>query len=133
MNLNLRYGTNPKTYLRVSFAVAMAAGALVTSASLAGCHSAFIETTLVNRTDQQLRLVEVDYPSASFGTQSLAPGASFHYRFKVIGEGPVKLSWTDAVQKEHNAEGPALHEGQQGSLTVTIIPGQTAWQTTFTN
>lgn len=112
-------------------AAAVAAGTLLGLACLTGCHSAFIETTLINRTQEPLRLVEVDYPSASFGTQNLASGASFHYRFKVIGEGSVKLSWTDSGQKQHNAEGPTLHEGQQGTLTVTIIPGQTAWQTTF--
>ncbi len=129
--MNFKYGTKSQKCLRASLAVGVTAGALLSSAGLAGCHSAFIETTLINRTDQPLRLVEVDYPSASFGTQNLAPGTSFHYRFKVIGEGPVKLSWTDAGQKEHNAEGPTLHEGQGGTLTVTIIPGQTAWQTTF--
>lgn len=99
--------------------------------SAAGCHSAFIEATLVNHSGEAVRLVEVDYPSASFGTQLLPSGAVFHYRFKVIGEGPVKLSWTDAHAGEHSVEGPRLHEGQQGLLTVTMGPGQLAWQTTF--
>ena len=98
---------------------------------VAGCHSAFIEATLVNHSGGPLRLVEVDYPSVSFGTELLAPGMSFHYRFKVIGEGPLKLSWTDAKAREHTEEGPRLHEGQQGVLTVTVGSGQLAWQTTF--
>lgn len=118
-----RFGTCVGATL--AFAGVFAAG------SLAGCHSAFVEATLINRTDKNLRLVEVDYPSASFGTQNLSPGAPFHYKFKIIGEGPVKLSWTDDAQKEHTAEGPALHEGQGGLLTITIAPGQTAWQTTL--
>ena len=109
---------------------AVLAGAFA-AGSLSGCHSAFVDATLINRTDKNLHLVEVDYPSASFGTQNLAPGTPFHYRFKIIGEGPVKLSWTDDAQKEHTAEGPALHEGQGGLLTITIAPGQTAWQTTL--
>ena len=95
-------------------------------------HSAFIEATLVNHSGQPVRLVEMDYPSASFGTESLADGGSFHYRFKVIGQGPLKLSWTDARQREHNVGGPELHEGQRGMLTVTMGPAeQLAWQTTF--
>lgn len=123
-----RRSTQKQKAIRIGAAGAVALAVL---AGTGGCHSAFIETTLINRTDKTLRLVELDYPSASFGTQNLGPGAAFHYRFKVIGEGPLKLTWTDDVQKEHNAEGPTLHEGQQGLLTVTIIPGQTAWQTTF--
>lgn len=98
---------------------------------LAGCHSAFVEATLVNHSGQPVRLVEVDYPSASFGTQLLPAGGIFHYRFKVIGEGPVKLSWTDTKSIEHSIEGPRLHEGQQGQLTVTMGQGQLAWQTTL--
>lgn len=96
-----------------------------------GCHSAFIEATLINHSGQTVRLLEMDYPSASFGTESLPPEASFHYRFKIIGEGPLKLSWTDPQQKEHSVQGPRLHEGQQGLLTVTMGPEQLAWQTTF--
>lgn len=103
----------------------------ILAVSLTGCHSAFIETTLVNRTGEKIHLIQVDYPSASFGTQTLDPAATFHYKFKIIGEGPIKLSWTDAGGKEHNAEGPTLHEGQGGTLIVTVIPGQTAWQTTL--
>ncbi len=95
---------------------------------LAGCHSPFIEATLVNHSGASVRLVELDYPSASFGTQTLEDGSTFHYRFEVIGEGPVKLSWTDAQQKEHDFQGPAIHEGQEGTISVTITPGQPAWR-----
>ena len=53
--------------------------------AFAGCHSPYVAATVSNRTSQPIDLLEVDYPSASFGTQSLAPGADFHYRFKVLG------------------------------------------------
>ncbi len=88
----------------------------------AGCHSSFVQVTVVNATGQTIRLLEVDYPSASFGTQDLATGANFHYRFKVIGQGPTKLIWTDARQREHTVQGPALHEGQEGDLRIRIDP-----------
>lgn len=126
--MTFKLGKNTSSWLVRAAAWVVPVGLL----TLTGCHSAFIETTLTNRTESTLRLVEVDYPSASFGTQNLAPGASFHYKFKVIGEGPLKMSWTDEAQKEHNAEGPSLHEGQGGQLSITLIPGQTLWQTTFT-
>ena len=67
---------------------------------LAGCHSAFIEATVSNRSAKAISLVEVDYPSASFGTQTLEPGQDFHYRFKVLGSGDVVLVFTDAGNTE---------------------------------
>ena len=95
--------------------------------AIAGCHSAFIRTTVTNHTGQPVPLFEVDYPSASFGGSTLAPDGTFSYRFKVLGTGPVKLSWTDAAQHEHTATGPVIREGQEGSLTITIQPHTTLW------
>ncbi len=94
---------------------------------VAGCHSAYIDATLVNQTDKQVSLVELDYPSASFGTQVLAPNQSFHYRFKVLGTGKLKLIYTDTANKEHTISGPQLGEGDEGSLTVTIQPSGIQW------
>jgi hypothetical protein len=92
-----------------------------------GCHSAFIDATISNRTDKPVSLVELDYPSASFGTQTLAPGQDFRYRFKVLGSGPLKLLYTDTANTEQHATGPSLHEGNEGTLTVTITPTGPQW------
>ena len=104
---------------------------LLASASIlllaTGCHSAFIDATLRNRTGQSISLVELDYPSASFGTQTLAPNQDFHYRFKVLGSGDLKLIYTDASRAEHNITGPHLNEGDEGSLTVTVAPAGVQW------
>jgi hypothetical protein len=62
----------------------------------------------------------VDYPSQSFGTETLATNQTFRYRFKVQGSGPVKLQFQDASGKPHSSTGPALNEGAEGTLTVTI-------------
>jgi hypothetical protein len=96
--------------------------ALLPALSLAGCRSPYVAATVSNRTAQTIQLVEVDYPSASFGTQSLAAGADFHYRFKVLGEGKMKLIYTDAGNKEHKSEGPFLKEGAEGPVIITIEP-----------
>ena len=101
--------------------------AVAALATFAGCHSAFIEATIGNRTDKPLSLVELDYPSASFGTQTLAPGQDFHYRFKVIGSGNLKLIYTDPARAEHTVTGPGLSEGDEGSLTVTVSPTGVEW------
>jgi hypothetical protein len=88
--------------------------------TLSGCHSAFINATISNHSSEPLSLVEVDYPSASFGTQTLAPGQDFHYRFKILGNGPTTLLWTDPQHHDHKNSGPALHEGQDGTINITF-------------
>jgi hypothetical protein len=96
-----------------------------------GCRSAFIAATISNRTDRPIELVEVDYPSASFGTDHLAPGADFHYRFKVIGSGPMSLQWTDAEHHDHKLAGPDLHENLEGRMTITFTPTGPQWNDTL--
>jgi len=95
--------------------------------TLSGCHSAFMSATLSNRTAEPLSLIEVDYPSASFGTQTLAPGQDFHYRFKVLGDGPTTILWMDATHHDHKSAGPALHEGDEGALKVVFGPSGPTW------
>jgi hypothetical protein len=93
-----------------------------------GCRSAFIQATVSNRTQETLSLVEVDYPSASFGTQTLAPGQDFHYRFKVLGSGQASIAWTDSSRHEHKAPGLSLQETSAGNMTITFQPGAApAW------
>jgi UDP-3-O-[3-hydroxymyristoyl] glucosamine N-acyltransferase len=101
----------------------------VAGMGLLGCHSKFVEADVVNRSGMAVSLVEVDYPSASFGTDAIAAGAKYHYRFKILGDGPTKVIWTDEKQKEHTVAGPDLKEGQEGKLTVTIDGNSAAWST----
>ena len=97
-------------------------------AAITGCHSPYVAATVSNRTTQPLKLIEVDYPSASFGTENLAPGADFHYRFKVLGSGAMKLLYTDSTHHDHKADGPLLHEGAEGPLVIAITPAGVTWQ-----
>src|ERR1017187_4245775 len=114
-----------------SFNVLFALAAVLT---LTRCHSAYIAATISNRTAQPLELIEVDYPSASFGTQALAPGQDFHYRFKVLGDGPTTLLWTDAAHRDRKLNGPALREGDEGKLAVTFNPNaDPKWDLQLTN
>ena len=95
--------------------------------TLSGCHSAYISATISNHTAAPIALVELDYPSASFGTQSLSPGADFHYRFKVLGSGPTTLLWTDAARHDHKSKGPDLREPDEGTLTIVLTPSDPTW------
>ena len=97
--------------------------------AFAGCRSAFVSATITNQGSAPAKLVEVDYPSASFGVGAIAPGAQFRYRFKIQGDGPIKLQYTDASGKVQTGTGPDLHEGQQGSIDVLIDPsGKISWK-----
>ena len=96
---------------------------LFSALAVAGCHSYHIDSTIVNRTGAPAQLLEVDYPSASFGADAIAPGASFHYRFQVRGSGPLKITYTVANSHQVQITGPTLYEGEQGQLRIILLPG----------
>jgi hypothetical protein len=101
-------------------------------AALAGCHSAFVLATIDNQSGSDLKLVEVDYPSASFGVETLAARDKYHYRFKIQGSGPVKIQFADNSGKLITSTGPQLEEGQEGKLLITVdASGQVKWSPTL--
>ena len=105
--------------------IAALAAALLT---LTGCHSTYMEATVHNGTNGPVTLVEVDYPSASFGKELLPANADFNYRFKILGNGDTKVLWTDAERHEHSAAGPPLTEGQEGTVRITLSGASATWQ-----
>lgn len=101
----------------------IAAIALAMSMYGAGCHSYHIETKVDNRTGGAIQLLEVDYPSASFGANSLAAGAVLHYRIQLRGNGPLKVQYTAGNGKQVQLDGPTLTEPQEGRLEIVLFPG----------
>jgi hypothetical protein len=96
---------------------------------LTGCKSKHVVAAVRNQTGATVTLVELDYPSASFGKESLASGTEYDYSFKILGSGATKVLWTDAAHQAHTVDGPELDEGQAGSLVVTLEPGGKAvWE-----
>src|ERR1700748_3530222 len=94
---------------------------------LAGCHdrpslgrpeAAF--TITVRNEGPDIRQLEVDYPNASFGRDALASGTSFNYPPKLIGSGPVKVTFNDSTGKSHTATGPNVQEGMHKNLVISI-------------
>jgi hypothetical protein len=108
------------TGLRKGILIAMMLPAL---ALAVGCHSYHIETTVENRTGGAVKLLEVDYPSASFGKDSLAAGDAFHYRIQLRGSGPLKVQYTASNGSPAQIEGPTVTEGQEGRLEIVLLPG----------
>ena len=89
---------------------------------LSACHSYHIDATIENHTGAEIKLLEVDYPSASFGVDRLAAGALFHYRFQIRGSGPIKVDYTAQNSHQVQATGPKLVEHQQGHLDIVLLP-----------
>ncbi|HEV2486383.1 MAG TPA: hypothetical protein VGT08_12695 [Terracidiphilus sp.] len=87
-----------------------------------GCRSYHVEIMVQNRTGTAIQLLEVDYPSASFGADSLAAGAVFHYRIQIQGTGTLKVQYTAADGHHEQISGPTLSEHQQGSLQIVLLP-----------
>jgi hypothetical protein len=88
-----------------------------------GCHSYHVDTTVENRTGAAIQLLEVDYPSASFGADTLAAGAVFHYRIQLQGSGPLKVQYTAGDGRSTLMNGPTVVERQEGQLQIVLLPG----------
>ena len=95
--------------------------------AISGCASKYVQAAVRNQTSGAVTLVEVDYPSASFGKETLPAGAEYDYRFKILGSGPAKVLWTDSHHQQHEVAGPQLNEGQQGTLIVTLTESGASW------
>lgn len=94
---------------------------------LAGCdatpsrgrpEAAFIIT--VRNQGADIHQLEVDYPNASFGRDYVPSGSSFTYPPKLIGSGPVKVTFNDSNGKSHTATGPVIQEGMRNDLVISI-------------
>ncbi|HUB30129.1 MAG TPA: hypothetical protein VL967_10540 [Terracidiphilus sp.] len=106
-----------------STAAAAALFLLGSCSLLAGCHSYRIDATVENRTGAAIELLEVDYPSASFGADALAAGADYHYRFQVRLSGPIKVQYTETgTHRVRQLSGPPLFEGQEGRIEIVLLP-----------
>ncbi len=110
--------------MRVAF---LCSASLALPLLLAGCHAtpsrgapeaAFLIT--VRNQGPDIHQLEVDYPNASFGRDAVPSGASFDYPPKLIGSGPVKVTFNDSSGKSHTATGPVVQEGMHRNLVISI-------------
>lgn len=87
------------------------------------CRSSHIDIAVANRSDAPVRLLEVDYPSASFGADAIGANSVMQYRIQVRGSGPLKVQYTTADGHLYQSNGPFLQEGQAGSIQIDLLPG----------
>lgn len=87
-------------------------------AFLTGCRAHMVKINLVNTSGAPLSTIIVDYPSATFGKDKLAPGETFSSPVKLTDDGPLKVQFTDANGGNHTYTGPMLHKSQEGSIDI---------------
>jgi len=93
---------------------------LLLMAALAGCRSHVIRVTVINVSSQPVTTIAIEYPGASFGINSLAPGKEFPYTIKPSETGTLKVQFTDAAGKEHRASVGQLQKNDEGAITLQL-------------
>jgi len=94
--------------------------ALLLVAFLAGCRAHMVSIKLMNTSGQSISTIIVDYPSATFGKDKLAPGETFSSPVKLTDDGPLKVQFTDASGGNHTYAGPVLHKNQEGIIEISF-------------
>jgi hypothetical protein len=88
--------------------------------ALAGCRSRVVKVNLINISAEPVKTIIVDYPTATFGKDKLAPGETFSYAIKPLETGMMKVQFTDAQGAIHDYHGTTLHKNDDGVLMVNI-------------
>src|SRR4051794_14444919 len=96
--------------------------ALLGLSLITACHSYHIEATVENHTGGTVTLLEVDYPSASFGADTLAQDGIFHHRIQTRGSGPISVQYTGPHGRAVQVQGPQIYEQQEGSMQIVLLP-----------
>jgi hypothetical protein len=87
---------------------------------ITGCRSRVITVHLTNTSAEPLSIIEVSYPGGTFGKNSLAAGEAYRYTIKTLGEGTLKIQFTDAEGHTHSADGPGVKRSQEGSIEISL-------------
>jgi hypothetical protein len=96
------------------------AALLIVLAVLAGCRARMVKIKLINTSAQPISTIIVDYPSATFGKDKLAPGETFSSPVKFTDNGALKVQFTDANGGNHTYTGPMLHRNEEGSIDIRL-------------
>ena len=102
---------------------------------ISGCKpSAYIQAAIQNQGNEPVKLVEIDYPSASFGVQQIPPRTIYHYQFKVQGSGNISITFVGNQDKSYTVVGPELRQGDQGIVEVFLdATGSVHWNPVLTH
>src|SRR5436305_12308844 len=94
--------------------------ALLIALVIIGCRSHVIKVNIVNSSTEKISNVIIDYPGATFGISSLAPGKTFQYAIKPNDTGPLKIQFANARGADHSSAGPTVHKNDEGSIAIRL-------------
>lgn len=103
--------------------------AIIFAVSLAGCRAHVVKISLTNTSAQPIKTIIVDYPNATFGKDTLAPGETYFSLIKPVDQGPIKVRFTDAQGTSHVYQSISLQQGDDGSVNIRLT--QTSADTGF--
>ncbi|PYP89756.1 MAG: hypothetical protein DMG65_13045 [Candidatus Angelobacter sp. Gp1-AA117] len=87
---------------------------------LTGCRSHVIKVTVINGSSEKISNVVIDYPGATFGISSLAPGKNFQYNIKPNDAGALKIQFANAHGSDRTSTGPVVHRNDEGSVEIRL-------------
>ena len=109
-------------FARIATGLFAAVILLLCLVALTACHSYHIDATILNHTGGTISLLEVDYPSASFGVDTIPADSTYHYRLQTRDSGPIKVQYTASNGHQVQITGPTLYEKQEGSIEIILLP-----------
>jgi hypothetical protein len=93
---------------------------LLLVAVLAGCRSHMTTFKLINNSAEPISTIIVDYPSATFGKDKLAPNETFSSSVKVTDTGALKVQFSDAKGSHHSYTGPLLRPNAESDIEISF-------------
>ena len=102
---------------------------LVFAVALLGCRARVVKISLTNTSTEPIKTIIVDYPSATFGKDALAPRETYFSLVKPIDKGPIMVRFTDAQGVSHTYKSASLQPGDDGWVSIKLT--QTSAETGF--
>jgi hypothetical protein len=108
------------------------AAALIFMIAMAGCRARVVKISLTNASAEPIKTIIVDYPSATFGKDTLAPRETYFSLVKPVDKGPITVRFTDAQGVGHAYKSVSLEPGDDGwvSIKLTQTSGDTGFDIT---
>ena len=94
--------------------------ALIFLITLTACRARVVKVSLINASAEPVKTIIVDYPTATFGKDKLAPGETFSYGIKPLETGKLRVQFTDAKGVIHTYIGLTLHKDDDGTIEVKL-------------
>ena len=97
--------------------------------AMAGCRAHVVKISLTNTSAEPIKTIIVDYPTATFGKDTLEPRETYFSLVKPVDKGPITVRFTDAQGVSHTCKSASLQPGDDGWVSIKLT--QTSAETGF--